>query len=67
MTKEKRTFELCGGMQLPKQARNNVTELVFILDRSGSMSGLESRRCMTVSPRRYIVDAFADAVSVRLV
>ena len=42
MTKEKRTFELCGGMQLPKQARNNVTELVFILDRSGSMSGLES-------------------------
>ena len=42
MTKEKRTFELCGGMELPKEARNKVTELVFILDRSGSMSGLES-------------------------
>ena len=41
MTKEKRTFELCGGMELPKRTRNNVTELVFILDRSGSMSGLE--------------------------
>ena len=25
-----------------KEKRNNITELVFILDRSGSMSGLES-------------------------
>ena len=24
-----------------KKAKNNITELVFILDRSGSMSGLE--------------------------
>ncbi len=42
MTKEKRTFELCGGMELPKKRGNNITELVFILDRSGSMAGLES-------------------------
>ena len=42
MTNEERTFELCGGMELPKRTRNNITELVFILDRSGSMAGLES-------------------------
>ncbi len=30
----------CGGIKAPKG--NNITELVFILDRSGSMSGLES-------------------------
>ncbi len=30
----------CGGIKVPKG--NNITELVFILDRSGSMSGLES-------------------------
>lgn len=42
MTKEKRTFELCGGIKFPKRVRNDITELVFILDRSGSMAGLGS-------------------------
>lgn len=27
---------------MQKKIKNNITELVFILDRSGSMSGLES-------------------------
>ena len=33
----------CGGIQPEKSlAPNNITELVFILDRSGSMAGLET-------------------------
>lgn len=41
-TKEK-MIEVCGGIQ-PEEilAEKSVTELVFIIDRSGSMSGLES-------------------------
>ena len=31
----------CGGIR-PEQVPNNITELVFILDRSGSMSGFEA-------------------------
>ena len=42
MKKDERTYELCGGIKFPEQPRNNITELVFILDRSGSMSGLEA-------------------------
>ena len=37
MEKKERTTELCGGIEAP----NNDTELVFIIDRSGSMSGFE--------------------------
>ena len=37
MEKKERTTELCGGIEVP----NNDTELVFIIDRSGSMSGFE--------------------------
>ncbi len=40
MKKTEKTVVDCGGIQAPKL--NNITELVFILDRSGSMSGLES-------------------------
>ncbi len=40
MKKTEKTVVDCGGIQDPKL--NNITELVFILDRSGSMSGLES-------------------------
>ena len=38
MKKNEKTIELCGGIPIP----NNITELVFIIDKSGSMSGLES-------------------------
>ena len=31
--------------------KNNITELVFILDRSGSMAGLESERSENASQR----------------
>ena len=42
MKNEEKTIENCGGIK-PEELRptNNLTELVFILDRSGSMSGLE--------------------------
>ncbi len=40
MKKTKQTVTDCGGLKIPQS--NNLTELVFILDRSGSMSGLES-------------------------
>ncbi len=40
MKKTEKTVVDCGGVQAPKL--NNTTELVFILDRSGSMAGLES-------------------------
>ena len=42
MKNEEKTIENCGGIK-PEEIRptNNLTELVFILDRSGSMSGLE--------------------------
>ena len=40
----KNTIKACGGIQpeppIP-EIKNNITELVFILDRSGSMHGLE--------------------------
>ena len=36
--KKERTIETCGGIPMPK---SEITELVFILDRSGSMSGFE--------------------------
>ena len=43
MKNNEKTIKSCGGIQPAKLiAPNNVTELVFILDRSGSMSGLES-------------------------
>lgn len=43
MKNKEKTIKDCGGIQPEKLiAPNNVTELVFILDRSGSMSGLES-------------------------
>ena len=38
MTKKVKCVEDCGGIPMPKP---DVTELVFILDRSGSMAGLE--------------------------
>ena len=42
MKKNERTVRACGGIQPCILApMNNVTELVFILDRSGSMSGFE--------------------------
>ena len=37
MSKNEKYVTACGGIQAP----NNITELVFILDRSGSMAGLE--------------------------
>lgn len=40
---KEKTVKDCGGIQPEKLiAPNNITELVFILDRSGSMSGLEA-------------------------
>ena len=40
---KEKTVKNCGGIQPAKLiAPNNTTELVFILDRSGSMSGLEA-------------------------
>ena len=45
MTNKKEEFvTMCGGIQptTPNpEKKNNITEIVFILDRSGSMSGLE--------------------------
>ena len=38
MEKKELITEMCGGIKMP----NNDTELVFIIDRSGSMSGFES-------------------------
>ena len=38
MKKNEETVSACGGIEIP----NNDTELVFIIDRSGSMSGFES-------------------------
>lgn len=37
-TAVKVTHEICGG----KKMKNNITEIVFILDRSGSMAGFEA-------------------------
>ena len=43
MIKTKEKVNLCGGIPMPESdVKRNVTELVFILDRSGSMAGLES-------------------------
>ena len=43
MKNKEKTVKWCGGIQPERLiVPNNVTELVFILDRSGSMSGLES-------------------------
>lgn len=43
---KKNHIERCGGIAMKKimkeKIKNNITELVFILDRSGSMSGFES-------------------------
>ena len=40
---KEKTVKDCGGIQPEKLiAPNNITELVFILDRSGSMAGLEA-------------------------
>ena len=45
MTNKKESYiTVCGGLQpidLIPEKKNNLTEIVFILDRSGSMSGLE--------------------------
>ena len=38
MKKNEKIIETCAGIPVP----NNITELVFIIDKSGSMSGLES-------------------------
>ncbi len=43
MKNKKNTIKSCGGIPTPKcLPRTDLTELVFILDRSGSMAGLES-------------------------
>ena len=43
MKKNEELVRDCGGIQPEKLVvPNNITELVFILDRSGSMSGLEA-------------------------
>ena len=42
MKNNKKTIKCCGGIKAIPPLRNNITELVFILDRSGSMSGLEA-------------------------
>ena len=42
MNNKKGTLKDCGGIECEKLvAKNNVTELVFIIDRSGSMAGFE--------------------------
>ncbi|MBR4933634.1 MAG: VWA domain-containing protein, partial [Clostridia bacterium] len=42
MKNKKDTIKVCGGTPTPKIiVPNGITELVFILDRSGSMAGLE--------------------------
>ena len=44
MKKNEKMIKDCGGIKMPapEKCLNGITELVFILDRSGSMSGLES-------------------------
>ena len=42
MKNNEKTIKCCGGIKAIPPLRNNITELVFILDRSGSMSGLEA-------------------------
>lgn len=43
MEKKEKTLKMCGGIKCEMMPEiNNITELVFILDRSGSMAGLES-------------------------
>lgn len=44
MKKNEKKIKACGGIEMPapKKCPNGITELVFILDRSGSMSGLEA-------------------------
>ena len=37
----KNELKTCGGVKVPEKADASTTELVFILDRSGSMHGLE--------------------------
>ena len=42
MKNKEKMIECCGGIRVEfPHLKNNITELVFILDRSGSMSGLE--------------------------
>ena len=41
MKKNEKTIESCGGIPM-QTVGNNVTELVFIIDRSGSMCGFEA-------------------------
>ena len=43
MRRDKKTAKDCGGIKTipPAKCQNNITELVFIIDRSGSMSGFE--------------------------
>ena len=43
MTKKEKMQADCGGISIPEtKAGNGITELVFILDRSGSMAGYEA-------------------------
>ena len=44
MKKNEKMIENCGGNKavVPEKYLNGITELVFIIDRSGSMSGLEA-------------------------
>ena len=43
MKKNEKTIKDCGGIKCEELvAKNNITELVFIIDRSGSMAGLEA-------------------------
>jgi len=43
MKKQEKTFKCCGDIKMENPLiHNNTTELVFILDRSGSMYGLEA-------------------------
>ena len=43
MRNKEKTVKMCGGIKpIELLPPNNLTELVFILDRSGSMCGLES-------------------------
>ena len=43
MKNNERTIKDCGGNKYEEVVpKNNITELVFILDRSGSMAGFEA-------------------------
>lgn len=44
MKKNEKMIKDCGGIKMPapEKCHNGITELVFIIDRSGSMSGLEA-------------------------